>query len=147
MVDYDPARLGERSEPYTHEIEKGAIRRFAEALGETDPVYFDEAAAHQKGYPGLLAPPTFPVTLRRGPIPGLTMPRAGVLHGEQSFVYGQPICSGEMITVRAWLDDVQVRSGSRGAMTLVTVGIEGINQAGAMAFQAQSVLIITEGVT
>ena len=146
MVDYDSARLGERSELLSHEIEKGAIRRFAEALGETNPVYFDEDAARQAGYRGVLAPPTFPVTLKRNPVPGLTMPGAGVIHGEQEFVYGEPICSGDLITVTAWLADVQVRQGRRGLMTLVTIAGEGWHRDGEMAFQARSVLIVTEGV-
>ncbi len=146
MVEYDPKRFGEKSEPRVHEIEKGAIRRFAEALGETNPVYFDEQEARRRGYRGLLAPPTFPVTLRRSPVPGLTMPRAGVIHGEQEFIYGEPICSGDVITVTAWLEDVRERRGSRGVMTLVTVASEGVHQNGAMAFQSRSTMIVTEGV-
>lgn len=146
MVEYDPDRIGERSEPRVHEIEKGAIRRFAEALGETDPVYFDLEEAERQGYSGLLAPPTFPFTLRRNPIPGLRMPRAGVIHGEQEFTYGRPICSGDVISVVSWLEDVKVREGSRGPMTLVTAASEGSHQDGTMAFWARSVMIVMEGV-
>lgn len=31
--------VGRRSTPYPTEIERGAIRRFAEAVGETDPIF------------------------------------------------------------------------------------------------------------
>lgn len=146
-MDYDLARVGERSKGRLHEIEKGAIRRFAEALGETDPVYFDEEVARERGYHGLLAPPTFSVTLGRNPIPGLVMPKGGVLHGEQEFSYGVPFCSGDRITVEAWLEDVKVRSGRRGSMTILTVASEGVTASGDMAFQARSVFIVSEGVT
>jgi len=53
------AAIGVWSEPYTTVIESGAIRRFAEAVGDTNPIH----AA------GLVAPPTFLVTLRSGPAP------------------------------------------------------------------------------
>ncbi len=147
VVSYDPHHLGERSVPQVHEVEKGAIRRFAEALGETDPVYFDENEAARRGYSGLLAPPTFAATLRPRPVPGLTLPQAGLIHGEQEYVYGKPICAGDTITVTAWLEDVRVRRGSRSLLTLVTVASEGVHPDGVMAFQARSVLIVPEGVT
>ncbi|NMP23308.1 FAS1-like dehydratase domain-containing protein [Sulfobacillus harzensis] len=146
MWDYDPGRIGERSAPALHEIEKGAIRRFAEALGETNPVYFDEKAAQRAGYRSLVVPPTFYGTLGRNPIPGLQMPRAGVIHGEQEFVYGKAASAGDRIQVTGWLADVRKVQGSRGAMTLLTIMAEGVHEDGAMAFQSRSVLIISEGV-
>ena len=38
---------------------RGRLRFFAKAIGETDPVYTDDAAARDAGYPDLPAPPTF----------------------------------------------------------------------------------------
>ena len=38
---------------------RGRLRFFAKAIGETDPVYIDEAAARDAGHPGLPVPPTF----------------------------------------------------------------------------------------
>jgi acyl dehydratase len=146
MFEVNEARVGERSQPVVTEVEKGSIRRFAEALGETHPRYFDEDAARRAGYRSLVAPPTFAITLKRGPAPGLTMPGAGTIHGEQHFTYGAPIIAGDAIAVSSWLADVKVREGSRGRMTLVTVESEGINQHGEMAFQARATLIVTEKV-
>lgn len=146
MFQIDRERMGERSIPLASDIEKGAIRRFAEALGETDAIYFDEQAARHAGYRSVLAPPTFAVTLPRNPVPGLILPEAGVIHGEQEFIYGAPICAGDVITVTAWLENAKVRKGRQGTMSIVTIGSEGVNQEGAMAFQARAVLIINEGV-
>jgi len=39
--------------------EAGQLRFFAKATGETNPVYFDESAAHDAGHPSLPLPPTF----------------------------------------------------------------------------------------
>ena len=40
------------------------IARYARAIGETDPVYFDDDAARTAGHPGIIAPPYFPYTIR-----------------------------------------------------------------------------------
>ena len=40
-------------------VEKGRLRFFAKATGQTDPVYTDEAAACTAGHPALPVPPTF----------------------------------------------------------------------------------------
>ena len=34
-------------------------QRYARAVGDLDPIYFDEDAAREAGYDGLVAPPTF----------------------------------------------------------------------------------------
>ena len=47
MVDRNA--LGKESKPGINEVEKGAIRRFAESIGETNPIYFEEAAARALG--------------------------------------------------------------------------------------------------
>jgi len=52
----DKSLIGRQSEPVLHEVEKGAIRRFAEALGDPNPLALDEVAARAAGYPGLVAP-------------------------------------------------------------------------------------------
>ena len=41
------------------EVEKGRLAFFSKTIGETNPIYFDEMAAHDKGHPSLLVPPTF----------------------------------------------------------------------------------------
>ncbi|MCY0865260.1 MAG: MaoC family dehydratase N-terminal domain-containing protein [Sulfobacillus sp.] len=138
--------VGRRSKPYPTEIERGAIRRFAEAVGETDPIFFEVEAARQHGYRDVVAPPTFAMSLPRHPIPGLKMV-AGLIHGEQSFEWGQPICAGDVITVTDWVESVRQRSGKFGTMTLVTLASEGVNQAGERVFRSESVIIWPEGVS
>jgi acyl dehydratase len=41
----DRSLVGRESEPVVVEVERGMIRRFAEALGDANPIYVDEAAA------------------------------------------------------------------------------------------------------
>lgn len=63
----DRSATGRESKPLVNEVEKGAIRRFAEALGETNPIHFDEGAARAAGYRSIVAPLTFPTALRQAP--------------------------------------------------------------------------------
>ena len=77
---------------FSARVEAGALRFFAKAIGQTDPIYVDEAAAREAGHPALPLPPTYllslqilqPSTAWRQQL-GIVPQR--VLHGEQSFVY------------------------------------------------------------
>lgn len=146
MLHLDHLYLGEHSDIETHEIERGAVGKFARALALTDPIYFSREAAQAQGYRHIVAPPTFVVTLLPWNIPGLTLPEAGVLHGEQAFEWGEPICVTDTIGVIGWVDEVKSRSGRGGQMTIITVASEGDHSDGRMAFRARAVLIVTEAV-
>src|ERR671930_2607070 len=58
----DKNAIGRSSPPTLNEVEKGAIRRLAEALGDYNPIYYDEEYARASGYPTIVAPPTFPAS-------------------------------------------------------------------------------------
>ncbi|NMP21088.1 MaoC family dehydratase [Sulfobacillus sp. DSM 109850] len=141
---FQEEKIGQRSQPITHEVERGAIRRFARALGLTSAIHQDVASAQAAGFRDLVAPPTFVVTLLPWQIPGLTLPSAGVLHGEQEFWWGEPICAGDQIQVTGWVEDVKTRSGKTGRMHIITIASEGMHQDEQPAFRARAVLIVTE---
>ena len=61
------AVLGVESEPTVHEVERGAIRRFADAVGDPNPLYRDPDAARDAGYADVIAPPTYLRALTRTP--------------------------------------------------------------------------------
>ena len=146
MLKLDESLLGQRSEPVVREVERGAIRKFAAALGLDDPIHTAVEAARARGYRDLVAPPTFAVTLLPFEAPGLRLPKAGVLHGEQEFEWGAAICAGDRLTVTGWVEDVKTRSGAGGKMHIISVASEAVNQDGERAFRAKAVLIVTEEV-
>ena len=49
--------------PIIFDVEKQRVKFFSKATGQTDPIYFDEDVAKKKGFPSLLAPPTFLTTV------------------------------------------------------------------------------------
>ncbi len=140
----DRSLIGRESEPVVHEVEKGAIRRFAEALGDPNPVYVEEAAARAAGYPALVAPPTFPVALTSNERfrHSLDLGTRSILHSEQQFEYVRPILAGDRITVRSKVADVQERAGASGPMDVLVVEDEGRDDQGALVFRTRATLIL-----
>ena len=51
--------IGEAGDTRTLEVEKGAIRRFADAVDDPDPLYYDEEYARNSRYGSMIAPPGF----------------------------------------------------------------------------------------
>lgn len=120
-AEIDRALIGTAAEPFFVDVEKGAIARFAEAIGDTCGIYFDEAFARSLGYAGIVAPPTFPTTFRPPAkaawLQGLDEGR--ILAGEQGFQYNRPILAGDRLRCQLHFAAVEDKRGSAGAMELL----------------------------
>ena len=140
----DRTLIGRESEPVVHEVEKGAVRRFAEALGDPNPLYQDEAAARGAGFAGLLAPPTFPVTLTANERfrHSLDLGTRSLLHGEQAFEYFRPLVAGDRITVVSRVADVQERPGASGPSDVLVLEEEGRDDRGELVFRTRATFIL-----
>lgn len=140
----DRGLIGRRSDPVVNEVERGAVRRFAEALGLSEDVHYDERAAEAAGYRGLLAPLTFPATFRSSIDlrDVLNLGQKGLLHADQSFEYFRPICSGDRIQVVAAVADVSERAGATGPMDVVVIEDEGRDEQGHLVYRARKTLIV-----
>src|SRR5512135_1781957 len=140
----DRSLIGRESEPAVHEVEKGAIRRFAEALGDPNPLCVDEATARAAGYPALVAPATFAVALSSNDRfrHSLDLGTRSILHSEQQFEYARPILAGDRITVRSKVADVQERAGASGPMDVIVIEDEGRDDAGGLVFRTRATLIL-----
>jgi acyl dehydratase len=143
----DRSLIGRESEPVVHDVEKGALRRFAEALGDPNPIYVDEEAARAAGYPSLVAPPTFPVvlTVNERFRHSLDLGTRSFLHSEQQIEYGRAIVAGDRITVRTRVADVQERAGASGPMDILVLEDEGRDPQGAIVFRTRSTLVLRRG--
>jgi acyl dehydratase len=143
----DRSLIGRESEPVVHEVERNAVRRFADALGDPNPLYQDEAAARAAGYPGLLAPPTFPLALASNERfrHSLDLGTRSVLHGEQQIEYGRPLVAGDRITVVSRVADVHEKPGASGPMDVLVVEDEGRDDRGELVFRARATLILRRG--
>jgi len=141
----DKKWIGHELPPSVLPIERSRLQFFAKAIGETDPVYTDVAAAHDAGYPDLPAPPTFlfAAELDSGAafrlIDDLQIPIAKLLHGEQSFSFHKPACAGDTVTVRSTVSDIYDKKN--GALEFVVKLSRATNQRDELVAELRSVLV------
>ncbi|HEY7724709.1 MAG TPA: MaoC family dehydratase N-terminal domain-containing protein [Anaeromyxobacteraceae bacterium] len=143
----DRSLVGRESEPGVVEVERGMIRRFAEALGDPNPIYVDEAAARAAGYPTLVAPPTFPSALSMNERfrQSLDLGTRLLLHSEQHIEYGRPVVAGDRLTLRSRVADVQERAGASGPMDVLVLEDEARDPQGALVFRSRATLVLRRG--
>lgn len=145
MVEFDRSVLGVESAPITYDVEKGAIRKFAEAIGDDDPIYYDEQAAQAAGFKTLIAPPTFLCTFRAQDLPDLKIQFGRVrLNGGNEYEYYKPIHAGDTITVTAKYVDVTERTGRTGKMVFVITELTFKNQQGDVVAKGRNTGIMRE---
>ncbi|MBI4497968.1 MAG: MaoC family dehydratase N-terminal domain-containing protein [Chloroflexi bacterium] len=125
------------------EIEKGALRNYVWALGETNPLYSDEEHAKTTKYGGIICPPTFlggpGGDYPEGPrqeIPDLPPNR---LNGGQEVELLKPIRPSEVLTYETRLVDLVQRDGSTGSMVISTSETTFTNQQGEVVAKTRSI--------
>jgi hydroxyacyl-ACP dehydratase HTD2-like protein with hotdog domain len=127
MSGIDSSWVGTVADPYLVEIERGAIRRFAAAIGEEHAIHHDVHAARQAGHADLVAPLTFPVSLRAPEDPPWlrVLDKRRILAGEVGFEYGQPLLAGMCLCCQTRLVRVDEKNGRAGRMQLIVQRTEG----------------------
>ncbi len=126
--------IGVESVPVTQEIEKGAIIRFAQAIGDPNPLFTDEAAARRSRYGGIIAPPTFLRSIIAGPpTVEFDIPYSANLDGGSEWEYFEPVRPGDRITHTVRITDVFERQGRLGNMLFVIREGRYVNQFGTLA--------------
>ena len=124
-----------------YEVTKKDIRRFAQAIGETNPIHFDEAYAKNTPYGGIIASPLFcqiytfeDVTPDRLPKDGspieidVPVPAPRTVGGGSSYEIFQPVKAGDTVTVKSTLKDVYAKEGKSGRLYFIVVDTEFSNQ-------------------
>jgi acyl dehydratase len=144
------ALVGKEYAPFTVEVEKGRLRLFAKAIGETNPIYTDEQAARASGYAALPAPPTFAFSIlmdAEAPlkiIDDLGVDKTHTMHGEQSFTYYRAICAGDTITGRQRVVETYEKKG--GALRFVIAETQLQNQRRELVANLRTIIIIKQAI-
>ncbi len=138
--------------PITFEVERGKIREFATAIGDTNPIYQEVEAAQAEGYADLPIPPTFPTAFRfwgkadkNAPPVDLGFPAFQTLHGEEEYTYLAPIYPGDTVTGVQRLVEVKEKSGKLGTMEIATLEMVWTNQHGREVLRVRTVAIVPGG--
>lgn len=141
----DKSHIGRLLPAHSVEVEKGRLRFFAKAIGETNPVYTDEAAAQAAGYRSLPVPPTFLFSLEiERPDPfawfsDLGLDLGKILHGEQSFSYHATACAGDVLSFTSRIADIFEKKG--GALEFLVKETRVTNQDGVLVAELKSVIV------
>jgi len=103
---------GKEYQPVTVTVEREDVRRFADAIGEDNPLFRDSEAARAAGCAEQLAPPTFVTRMQIMTSAQVVLDRelglnyALVVHGEQEYDWRRPIVVGEVLSTVPRIADI-----------------------------------------
>ena len=120
--------IGKIDPPHLREVEKGAIRRYADAVGDNNPLYYDEEYAKKTKYGGIISPPGFfgwakkTISSSEGLI-GLIGAMieagyAGILDGGMAYDFYLPVRVGDTLVGSPKVADIALKEGKTKMMIL-----------------------------
>jgi len=144
------------------EVERGAIRRFHQAVMDDDPVYWDEKYAAGTKYGGVVAPPLFPLHAFRRPsgapdplnrvsgdpdfdgvtrdfglgLPPVPIPLPRLLNGGNQVEVYALARPGDRIRARSKYVDIYQKDGKSGVLVFILVETLYANQKGETLLKA-----------
>jgi hydroxyacyl-ACP dehydratase HTD2-like protein with hotdog domain len=124
-----------------YDVTKRDIKRFAQAIGETNPIHFDEDYAKSTRYGTIIAPPLFCQIFTFEDVPADQLPNDGspieinipipaqrTVGGASSYEIFRRVKEGDQITVKSNLRDVFTKEGKSGRLYFIVVETEFSNQ-------------------
>ena len=137
------------------EVEKGAIRKFADAVDDQNPLYWDEEYARNSRYGSIIAPPGFfgwPTKWTRGgPLFSEStvalkdaLAKVGYSHlldGGERFEFFNPVSAGDILTASWIIKDIMEREGKAGKTAFVITETTYTNQNGDLVAKVRQTLI------
>ena len=121
-IEFDRSVIGVDVPVGSHRITKKEIVAYANAMGETNPLYLDEKAAKAGPYGAIIAPPGFYHSIRLKQMPDIKLKfgdrNSGFISG-QSIEYFEPIRAGDTISATAQVADVYAKTGRTGTLVFV----------------------------
>ncbi len=128
------AAVGKTYPATVYAVGREKIREYALAVGETNPLHLDVAAARAAGYTDVVAPPMFAVVYcspAMGPAvfdPDVGINFAMLVHGAQEFRWDAVVVAGDEITTTVGVKSIEERVGNG----FYAFESESVNQDGAL---------------
>jgi len=136
--------IGRIDPPIVRRVEKGAIRRYAEAVGNDNPLYYGEEHARRSRFGSIIAPPGFfgwpvePASASTG-LPDIVvelqaaLSKAGfhrILDGGITYEFRSPVHAGDTLVATPRISDIVEKQGKSGAMMMCLFEMTYLNQQG-----------------
>jgi acyl dehydratase len=152
MIPEEAKRLiGKVDPPYVREVEGGAVRRYADAVGNGNPLYRDEEYAKKTRYGGLIAPPGFfgwPVKTEPQSESVLAamaaVEKAGyhrLLDGGIVYDFFRPVRAGDRLIVYMKVRDIVERESKGGSMIVMELEANYLDEKGDLVARSCQTLI------
>lgn len=135
--------IGKKVREFTFHVTARDIKRFAQAIGDDNPLYYDETYASNSEYGSIVAPPLFcqAMTFEDVPIDELPddlspiemsvdVPAEKTVGGSSHYEFYQFVRPGDVISVSSHIVSIEKKQGRSGALYLVNVESLFINQFG-----------------
>jgi acyl dehydratase len=130
------SRLGQTRLVAIGKINQRDMERFAVAVGDSNPLFFDHAFAREHGYPGAIAPPLYlssvlgwepgppEDSLRPDGTPhddAMAVPIRGlrVMGGGQELEFHQPVTAGMDVVMEFSVSQAELKQGRSGPLLVV----------------------------
>lgn len=147
--------IGKTGDIRIMEVEKGAIRRFADAIDEHNPLYWDEEYARNSKYGSIIAPPGFFGWPTKWPEAGptftelrgeliATMAKAGyprLLDGGIEYDFFLPVRAGDILSSIQRIVSITERETKTGKLAFSVTETTYTNQDGDLVAKERPTLI------
>jgi len=142
--------IGMTLDTIVFKVEEGAIQRYAQAIGDPNPLYNDPDFASKTKYGRLLAPPGFtgwPVKAGRLSERLLeSLAKAGapsrLLDGGIEFEFIEPVGTGDVLTATTRIVNMTERETRLGKTMFTTLETTFVNKKGNVALKSRSTFIL-----
>lgn len=118
--------IGKESDPVIFEIEKGMIKKFAEAIEDTNPLWQNEEYANKSKYGSIIAPPTFFSFLRSFEFIVQFVEAVNTkwhlkrtVNASNELEYYLPLKLGDKISVTEKLTEIKEKEGKSGKLVFL----------------------------
>ena len=144
-----------------YEVEKGPIRRFAEAVDDPNPLYQDEKYVGKSRYGSIIAPPGFfgwPIKQARGSALAIDIPpelvsaleqagypKSAVLDGGMEWEFYLPVRAGDTLSATTTIRNLRSRTTDTGSVIFSFLETTYHNQTGALVATQQAMYIHQSG--
>ena len=133
VLDEFKKLVGQQMEPEVWEAGREHIKWFAQAIGDSNPLWQDKAYAAKSRYKNIIAPPLFLVDSGLVKLVGRLVdmaPHLANINGGTEIEYFRPIEAGDTITTVAKLADAQLKTGKTGSLIFLVFEVTYTNQRG-----------------
>jgi len=144
MAELSKDLVGRKMDPFTFHVERGKVREFCKALGETNAIYLDVNAAKAAGFSDTPVPPTFQTSFTFwgyekfwSDLESFGIDVKRLLHMKEEYTYHNPIYPGTTVHCQVEVVDVKV-----GKMNMVTFKNTYSEASGKIFVEAEMAIVI-----